>query len=71
MTVLDDAVVDRITEQARQVDFGKAALGFIAAVLVTVGRCFAVAVTAVAWAYVAVRTGYRDVRPHATVTQRR
>lgn len=66
MTVMQAVPADRldaIAAEAREVDAGQAVLGVIAAVLIAVGRCLAVLSTAVVWSYVAVRTGYRDVRP--------
>lgn len=62
MTVID-AQVDRITAQARQVHAGRALLAFVAVLLMWVGRVPAYAVTAVVWSAVAMREGYRDVRP--------
>lgn len=62
MTVVD-ARVDRITAEAREVRPGLAMLGLIATVLIAVGRLAGLLVMALAWSYVAVRTGYRDVRP--------
>lgn len=66
MTTLDELLDDRldgITTQAREVDFGRALLAFAALILMWVGRIAGAAVMALAWSYVAVRTGYRDVRP--------
>ncbi len=66
MTTLDDLLdnrLDGITEQARQVDFGRAVLALAALLLMWVGRLAGAVVMGVAWSYVAVRTGYRDVRP--------
>ena len=73
MTFLDDVLTDRITEQARQVDVGRAVLSVLAAVLFGVGWCAAKAVTglvvvlrgillAIAWVGVAVREGWRAGR---------
>lgn len=65
MTVLDVPAerLDAISAQAREVDAGKAVLGLIAAVLILVGKVIGVVALAVVWSFVAVRTGYRDVRP--------
>jgi hypothetical protein len=66
--LLDSAIgdgdrVDAISEQARRVDVGRAVLTFVAAVFVGVGRLLGRFVTALVWVAVAVRVGYRDVRP--------
>lgn len=70
MTFLDDALTRQITEEARQVDFGRTFLAIVAAVLVFIGKAWAVAVTAVAWSFVAMRTGYREVRPQRQPARR-
>jgi hypothetical protein len=61
--LLDAGRVDAISEQARRVDVGRALLTFVAAVLVGFGRLLGYIVTAILWCGVAVRVGYRDVRP--------
>lgn len=66
MTVLQYGPTERldaISEQAHQVDAGKAALGVIAAVLILVGKTIGVVRLALVWSFVAVRTGYRDINP--------
>lgn len=67
MTTLDGiferAPVERITEEARQVDVGRAIGALFAVVLMSIGRVAGWAVTAVVWTFVAVRVGYREVRP--------
>jgi hypothetical protein len=64
MTVIDAPVdrIDQITTEAREVQPGRALLGLIATLLIAVGRLVGLLVMATAWSYVAVRTGYRDVR---------
>jgi hypothetical protein len=62
-TLAERVDVDAITAQARDVDFGRLFLAGVAAVLVFIGRAAGVAVMALAWACVAVRVGYREVRP--------
>ena len=63
MTTLADRVpVDSITQQAREVKFGRAVLTLIAAVLFGLGwvtsRVFAVLWLAFAWSWTAVRVGW-------------
>lgn len=68
MTVVDAtlAPVERISAQVREVRVGLVLLGLVAAVLMWVGRIPAFVVTALVWATVAVREGYREVRPPVT-----
>jgi hypothetical protein len=69
--LLDRSPVDRISAEARQVDFGRAFLVAVAALFVFIGRAVGVFVNAFAWVFVAVRLGYREVRPPRTDTSRR
>ena len=67
MTTLADRVpVDSITQQAREVKFGRAVLTLIAAVLFGLGwvtaRAFAIVWLAASWCWVAVREGWRASR---------
>jgi uncharacterized membrane protein YedE/YeeE len=67
MTALLDRVpVESITEQARQVRFGRAVLTLIAGVLFGLGwvtaRALAVGWLAVAWSWTAFRVGFREGR---------
>jgi len=57
-----DQKLDAISLQARQVRPGVALLGFIAAVLMFVGKLAGWIINSFAWTYVAVREGYRDAR---------
>jgi hypothetical protein len=57
--------VERITAQTRDIRPGLALLGIVAALLMWVGRIPAYLVTATVWCAVAVREGYREVRPAA------
>lgn len=62
MSVMAHEKLDAISLQARQVQPGVALVGFIAAVLMFIGRAFGWFVNAFAWTYVAIREGYRDAR---------
>lgn len=61
-TVLDRVPVDEITIQAREVRFGRTVLTLLAAVFYGVGWVLGKAWLGVAWAGVAVRTGWRESR---------
>jgi hypothetical protein len=60
--MLDRVPVDEITQQAKQVKFGRAVLTLVAAVLFGLGwvtsRAFAVLWLAFAWSWTAVRVGW-------------
>jgi hypothetical protein len=64
--VLDRVDLDAITEQARQVRFGRTVLTVVAAVLFGAGwlvaKCFGIVWLASAWCAVAVREGWREGR---------
>jgi hypothetical protein len=57
------APVEKVTDEARQVNVGRALAAAVALVLLFVGRLAGWFVTAVVWTFVAVRVGYREVRP--------
>ncbi|MGN9802054.1 hypothetical protein [Micromonospora sp. L32] len=61
--IFERAPVERITDEARQVNVGRALAALVAVVLMFIGRTAGWMVTAVVWTFVAVRVGYRDVRP--------
>lgn len=61
--MLDRGTVDQISEEARQVNVGRTLLNVVAFLLIGLGRTVAHLVTAVVWVCIAVRTGYREVRP--------
>jgi hypothetical protein len=63
---VDRVPVDQISAQARQVDFGRAALAAFAALFILIGKVIGLVVNAAAWIFVAVRLGYREVRPPRT-----
>lgn len=58
-----ESPVDRISAQTREIRAGVSLLSVIAAVLMLIGRIPAYVVTAIVWSAVAVREGYREVRP--------
>jgi hypothetical protein len=64
---LDDPVgrdpVARVRAQAREVHAGASVLLFVVTLLMWVGRVPAYLVNATVWTFLAVREGYRDVRP--------
>lgn len=67
MTTLAERIpLDEITEQAREVRFGRSVLTVIAAVLFGLGwlvaKAFGVTWLALAWSAVAVREGWREAR---------
>lgn len=61
-TVLDRVPVDDITTQAREVRFGLTVLTLLAAMFYGLGWVLGKAWLGVAWAGVAVRTGWRESR---------
>lgn len=66
MTVLDRVPVERITAEARQVEFGRMLLTLIGAVFYAVGwvaaKVFGVLWFAAAWSATAVKVGWQDGR---------
>lgn len=69
MTLLDGAVVDRITVEARQIHFGRVLLTVFASLFFAVGWVAAktcqVLWLAVAWMFAAVKVGWQDARKPA------
>lgn len=61
-SVLDRAMVDQITAQARQVSIGRTLLTVIASVLFGVGWVAARSFFCLAWCAVAVKVGWREGR---------
>lgn len=66
MTFLDEALTDRITEQAKRVRFSRVALTILAGLLFGLGWLAAKTVTAVwfvlAWCVTAIRVGWQEGR---------
>lgn len=62
MAVLDRVPVDEITEQARQVHFGRVLLTVFAAVFFAAGWVAGAAFMAVAWCGTAVKVGWVEGR---------
>ncbi len=61
-TVLDRVPVDQISDDARQVQVGRALLTVVAFIFWAIGFAAARAVGGIVWAGVAVRTGWREGR---------
>lgn len=66
MTLLDGAVVDRITVEARQIHFGRVLLTVFASLFFAVGWVAAktcqVLWLALAWMFAAVKVGWQEAR---------
>lgn len=62
-TLLDQAAVDSITAQAREVRFTAAVVNLAAFLLIWCGRLLGYAWLVPVWCFLAVRTGWRDVHP--------
>jgi hypothetical protein len=61
--VLERVPVDSITEQARQVQFGRTVLALVAFLLICAGRVAGYVWLVPVWCALAVREGWRDVHP--------
>ncbi len=57
--------LQQLSAEARQVKLGVSAAGLVAAVLIGIGRLIGNMVKGAVWCTLAVREGYRDVRPPA------
>lgn len=62
MAVLDRVPVDDITEQARQVHFGRVLLTVLAAVFFAIGWLAGAVFMAIAWCGTAVKVGWLEAR---------
>jgi hypothetical protein len=64
VTALD---IGRISEEAKQLQFGRGLLTIIAAILYAIGwtarKVFVVAWLVISWSYAAVRLGWREAAP--------
>ena len=61
--ILDRVPVEQITEQARQVRFGRTVLAFVAFLLIWAGRIAGYTWLVPVWCALALREGWRDVHP--------
>lgn len=66
MTVLDSTFVDRVNAEAKDIQFGRTLLTWLAALLYgigwLIGKVFVVAWLAVTWTYAAAKVGFQDAR---------
>jgi hypothetical protein len=61
--LFDDNQVDRVSREARSVNVARLLLKLVAVLFVGLGRSAGYLVHAVVWCAVAIKVGYRDVRP--------
>lgn len=60
MAVLDRVPIDRITEQAREVHFGRALLTLLAGLFFVIGWTLRAVWFALVWAFTAARVGWNE-----------